>query len=114
VGTYELTVTAAGFETYKETTIALGGGERRNINVSLKAGSTTETIIRNAQPASSASMGNLRCSSNNSNSLGRGFADMLIGNLNSFNQLSFNRVNHTRSASLDPESDGGKAILRLY
>jgi hypothetical protein len=49
--------------------------------------------IRNAQPASSASMGNLRFTSSNSNSLGSDYADMLIGNLNSFNQLSFNRVN---------------------
>ena len=45
VGTYELTVDAPGFETYKETGIALGGGERRNINVTLKLGSTAETVV---------------------------------------------------------------------
>jgi hypothetical protein len=49
--------------------------------------------IRNAQPASNNSMGNLRFSNSNSNSLGNDFADMLIGNLNTFQQYSFNRVN---------------------
>ncbi|MBN9663687.1 MAG: TonB-dependent receptor [Acidobacteria bacterium] len=45
VGTYELTVESPGFVTYKETGIALGGGERRNINITLKLGSTAETVI---------------------------------------------------------------------
>jgi hypothetical protein len=45
VGGYELTVTAPGFETYRETSIALGGGERRNINVTLKLGSTSESVV---------------------------------------------------------------------
>ena len=45
VGTYELTVEAPGFRTYKETDIALGGGERRNINVTLKVGGTTESVV---------------------------------------------------------------------
>jgi hypothetical protein len=58
----------------------------------VKAGIFYE-YIRNAQPASNASMGNLRVSNGNSNSLGNDYADMLIGNLNSFNQYSFNRVN---------------------
>jgi hypothetical protein len=58
----------------------------------LKAGIFFE-YIRNAQPASNASMGNLRVSNGNSNSLGNDYADMLIGNLNSFQQYSFNRVN---------------------
>jgi hypothetical protein len=58
----------------------------------LKAGFFFE-YIRNAQPASSASMGNLRVSNGNSNTLGNDYADMLIGNLNSFNQYSFNRIN---------------------
>ena len=44
VGTYELTVATAGFETYKETGVALGGGEKRNINVTLKVGAATETV----------------------------------------------------------------------
>jgi len=58
----------------------------------LKAGVFYEWI-RNAQPASNASMGNLRVSNGNSNSLGNDYADMLIGNLNTFQQYSFNRVN---------------------
>lgn len=49
--------------------------------------------IRNAQPASNASMGNLRFSNGNSNSIGNDYADMLIGNLNTFQQYSFNRIN---------------------
>ena len=42
--TYELTVTAKGFLTYKAPGIAINGGEKRNINVSLKVGSTSETV----------------------------------------------------------------------
>lgn len=45
VGTYELTVESPGFVTYKETGIALGGGERRNINITLKLGSTADTVV---------------------------------------------------------------------
>jgi hypothetical protein len=45
VGAYELTVEAPGFGSYKETGIALGGGERRNINVTLKVGATTESVV---------------------------------------------------------------------
>src|SRR5882672_10249888 len=42
--TYELTVEAKGFVTYKTSGVALGGGEKRNINVVLKVGSTSETV----------------------------------------------------------------------
>jgi hypothetical protein len=42
--TYELTVTAKGFLTYKAPGIALSGGDSRNINVVLKVGSTSETV----------------------------------------------------------------------
>lgn len=45
VGTYELTISAAGFETYRETNLALGGGERRNVNAVLKVGATTENVV---------------------------------------------------------------------
>ena len=58
----------------------------------IKAGFFWEWI-RNAQPASNNSMGNLRFSNSNSNSLGNDYADMLIGNLNTFQQYSFNRIN---------------------
>ncbi len=44
VGNYVLTVEAKGFQTYKADDIRLGGGERRNTNVSLVVGSTTQTV----------------------------------------------------------------------
>ena len=43
-GNYELTIGAKGFENVKVSNIALGGGEKRNINVTLKVGATTETV----------------------------------------------------------------------
>jgi len=42
--TYDLTVEAQGFVSYKASGIVLGGGEKRNINVALKVGPTTETV----------------------------------------------------------------------
>src|SRR5579863_3903164 len=42
--TYELTVEAKGFTSYKAAGIALGGGEKRNVNPVLKVGETTETV----------------------------------------------------------------------
>jgi Carboxypeptidase regulatory-like domain len=44
VGDYALTAEAQGFQTYKATGIRLGGGERRNNNVTLAVGSTTQTV----------------------------------------------------------------------
>src|ERR1700681_3663603 len=44
VGTYDLTVEAKGFNTYKVTGIALGGGEKRNVDVALLVGSTTTEV----------------------------------------------------------------------
>lgn len=49
VGTYDLTVDGKGFRLYKASAISLGGGERRNINVSLVVGSTAETVQVNAE-----------------------------------------------------------------
>jgi hypothetical protein len=43
-GTYELTIEAKGFDRSRVTGVALGGGEKRNINITLKVGSTTETV----------------------------------------------------------------------
>ncbi len=43
-GTYTLIVEGKGFEGYRETNIALGGGEKRNVNVTMKVGSTTNTV----------------------------------------------------------------------
>src|SRR4051794_35306307 len=44
VGTYDLTVEAKGFNTAKVPGVALGGGEKRNVDVSLNVGATTETV----------------------------------------------------------------------
>ncbi len=44
VGTYNLTIEAPGFQAYRATDIAMGGGERRNVNASLTVGSTNQTV----------------------------------------------------------------------
>jgi hypothetical protein len=44
VGTYSLTVEAKGFKSHKDVEIRLGGGERRNVNVTLEVGASTETV----------------------------------------------------------------------
>ncbi len=49
VGTYTLTVEAAGFRLYKADDIRLGGGEKRNVNVSLAVGAATQSIVVNAE-----------------------------------------------------------------
>jgi hypothetical protein len=58
----------------------------------LKAGFFYEWI-RNAQPANNNSNGNLGVSSGNSFSFGNEYADLLTGNLNSYNEANFNRLN---------------------
>jgi len=50
--TYELTVQANGFSIYKAGGIALSGAEKRNINVTLKVGSTAETVEVSAEAGS--------------------------------------------------------------
>jgi hypothetical protein len=42
--TYELSVEAQGFTTYKASGVALGGGEKRNVNVTMKVGETSEVV----------------------------------------------------------------------
>jgi len=49
VGTYNITVTAAGFEIFKAAGIRLGGGEQRNVNVQLKIGQATQQVEVNAE-----------------------------------------------------------------
>lgn len=49
--------------------------------------------IRNAQPASSAVQGQFNFNISNPNSMGNGYADMLLGVLNSYSEFSFNRIN---------------------
>src|SRR5688500_4651175 len=43
-GTYEVTVTASGFETHKQSGIVIGGGDKINVNVALKLGSTANVV----------------------------------------------------------------------
>src|SRR5882724_1918757 len=43
-GKYELTITVNGFDTYKQPGIAIGGGDKLNVNVTMKVGSTTNTV----------------------------------------------------------------------
>jgi len=44
VGTYELSVEAKGFTTYKVTGITLSGGEKRNVDAKLTLGATIEAV----------------------------------------------------------------------
>src|ERR1035438_2716174 len=44
VGTYVIAVEAPGFNTYSMTGIALNGGEKRNVDVTMKVGATTDKI----------------------------------------------------------------------
>lgn len=44
VGTYNLTVDAPGFSTFKEDGVALGGGQTINVNATLQIGSTNQTV----------------------------------------------------------------------
>ena len=44
VGEYELNIEAKGFSLYKVSGITLSGGEKRNVDVKLTVGSTTETV----------------------------------------------------------------------
>jgi hypothetical protein len=43
-GAYELTVSAPGFETHKQTGIAILGGDKMNVNVAMKLGSTSNVV----------------------------------------------------------------------
>ncbi len=43
-GSYELSVEAAGFSIYQVSKLAVQGAERRNVDVSMKVGSTAETV----------------------------------------------------------------------
>jgi hypothetical protein len=58
----------------------------------IKAGVFWE-YIRNAQPANNDTNGDLAVWGNNSNSFGNEYADLLYGNLYSYTETSFNRVN---------------------
>jgi hypothetical protein len=49
--------------------------------------------IRNSQPANNSTNGQLQVWNGNSNTFGNEYADLLYGNLNGYNESSFNRVN---------------------
>jgi hypothetical protein len=49
--------------------------------------------IRNAQPASNTTQGQYNVNGGNSNTMGNPYLDMLLGNLNSYTETSFNRIN---------------------
>jgi len=44
VGSYDLTIEAKGFNTYKVAGISLGGGEKRNVDAILSVGTTSQTV----------------------------------------------------------------------
>ena len=44
VGTYNLTVDAPNFSQYKANAISLGGGEQRNVNITLQVGAANQTV----------------------------------------------------------------------
>jgi hypothetical protein len=49
VGSYNLTVAAGGFKDFAASNIALGGGEKRNVNVALTIGAADQTVSVNAE-----------------------------------------------------------------
>ena len=49
VGSYNLSVNAAGFKDYQASNIALGGGEHRSVNVALTVGTADQTVAVNAE-----------------------------------------------------------------
>lgn len=49
VGNYTLTIESPGFQSYKADDIRLGGGERRNVNVTLGVASATQTVEVSAE-----------------------------------------------------------------
>ena len=51
VGKYNLKIEAQGFEAYKADAIVLGGAEKRNLNVTLTVGATSQTVEVNAEAA---------------------------------------------------------------
>src|SRR5260370_33964855 len=58
----------------------------------LKAGVFWERI-RNAQPANNTTQGQLNVNGGSSNTMGNPYLDMLLANLNSYTETSFNRIN---------------------
>ena len=51
VGTYNLSIEKEGFQSYKANGIALGGSEKRNLNVTLAVGAASQTVEVSAEAA---------------------------------------------------------------
>jgi hypothetical protein len=49
VGSYNLSVSAAGFQDYQASNISLGGGEHRSVNVKLPVGTASQTVSVDAE-----------------------------------------------------------------
>ena len=49
VGTYNLSVAASGFKDFTASGVALGGGEKRNVNIALSVGTADQTVSVNAE-----------------------------------------------------------------
>jgi hypothetical protein len=79
----------------------------------LKVGAFWERI-RNSQPANGTTNGQFIVSKGNSNSLGNEYADLLTGNLNAYNEASFNRVNDIAYTTFEGfAQDSWKVTKRL-
>jgi hypothetical protein len=57
--------------------------------------------IRNSQPANNSTNGQLQVYNGNSNTLGNEYADLVLGNLNSYSESSFNRINDISYSTLE-------------
>ena len=51
-GTYSVSATAAGFQTFKVREVVLNVAERHTLNITLKAGATSETVVVEDNPVS--------------------------------------------------------------
>ncbi len=51
-GTYSVTAVAGGFQTYRGRNIVLNVAEKRSLNIQLKAGAASETVVVEANPVS--------------------------------------------------------------
>jgi hypothetical protein len=49
VGTYNLAVAAGGFKDYQASSITLGGGEHRSVNIGMTVGTADQTVAVNAE-----------------------------------------------------------------
>jgi hypothetical protein len=81
-GTYEVTVTAKGFESFKTSSIQLGAGDRIRVDAKLPVGEVTETVTVEAQESALQTD-----SSSLSSTIGQGAVESLPLNGRNFVQL---------------------------